>query len=106
MKNQHFRKLFKLKTKESGFTLLELLTGLIMSGIVIGVLGVGFYQVLKVTSEDAAKSKAGEQASRAIEFITDEIRRAKTIDGDATNANGFSVSGATVVLALERKMCV
>ncbi len=80
MKNQQFRKLFKLKTKNSGFTLLELLTGLIMSGIVIGVLGVGFYQVLKVTSEDTAKSKAGQQASRAIEFITDELRRSKGIE--------------------------
>ena len=87
MKNQQFRKLFKLKTKNSGFTLLELLTGLIMSGIVIGVLGVGFYQVLKVTSEDTAKSKAGQQASRAIEFITDELRRSRTIEVDTSIGN-------------------
>ena len=101
MKNQQFRKLFKLKTKNSGFTLLELLTGSIMSGIVITVLGVGLYQVLKVTSEDTAKSKAGEQASRAIEFITDEIRSAKTIEPNADNANTFDTTDKTVVLALE-----
>ena len=80
MKNQKFLKLLKRKQNNSGFTLLELLTGLVMSGIVIGVLGVGFYQVLKVTSEDASKTQAREQATRAIEFITDELRRSKGIE--------------------------
>ncbi len=109
MQSKRIQKLLRKKKSDSGFTLLELLTGLTMSGIVIGVLGVGFYQVLKVTSDDASKSQAREQASRAIEFITDEIRRAKTIEPNADNANDndgngdntFDTTDTTVVLALE-----
>ncbi len=82
MKNQQFRKLLKKKPKNSGLTLLELLIGLIMSIFVTGALGFGLYQVLRITSEESSKISARNQATRAIEFISDEIRRARTIDGD------------------------
>ena len=103
MKNQRFLKLFKSKKKNSGFTLLELLTGLIMSIFVTGALGFGLYQILKTTGKESSKISARNEVSRAVEFISDEIRRARTIEPNANNANSttFNPTNKTVVLALD-----
>ena len=82
MNNKQLHKLLKAKKKSSGFTLIELLTGLIMSIFVTGALGFGLYQILRTTGEESSKVSARNEASRAIEFISDEIRRARSIDGD------------------------
>lgn len=103
MKNQQLRKLFKTKKNDYGFTLTELLIGLFMSLFVTGALGFGLYQILRTTSKESSKISARNEATRAVEFISDEIRRARSIDTNASNANNsvFNSSGKTVVLALE-----
>ena len=106
MKNKIVQKLLRKKKSDSGFTLLELLTGLIMSIFVTGALGFGLYQILKTTSKESSKISARNEATRAIEFISDEIRKARSIDGDASNANttspnGFDGTNKTVILALD-----
>ena len=102
MRNKEFQKLLKKNQSKSnsGFTLIELISGLIMSVIVVGILGFGVVQVLKLTREEGSQAQARSETTRAMDFITDEIRRASEIDDDAANANGFSVSGSKVVLAL------
>ncbi|MDJ0533851.1 MAG: prepilin-type N-terminal cleavage/methylation domain-containing protein [Xenococcaceae cyanobacterium MO_207.B15] len=106
MKNQQFSELLKIKKNNSGFTLFELLIGLIMSLFVTGALGFGLYQILRTTSKESSKISARNEATRAIEFISDEIRRARSIESNANNArdNGggaFDTTGKTVVLALD-----
>ncbi len=113
MKNQQFLKLLKSKKKNSGFTLLELLTGLIMSIFVTGALGFGLYQILTTTGRESSKISARNEVSRALEFISDEIRRARTIDNDLLDdldgggvdddntAPNFTTTDKTVVLALD-----
>ena len=112
MKNKEFYKLLKKNKSNtnSGFTLTELLVGLFMSIFVIGALGFGLMTVLGTTQSENSKVKARTENSRALDFISDEVRRAKNIETDATTASGtggtFNATDAsgntkTVVFALD-----
>ena len=101
MKNKEFYKLLKKNKSNSGFTLTELLVGLFMSIFVIGALGFGLMTVLATSQSENSKVKARTENSRALDFISDEVRRARTIETDETNAPRFTISGAIVVLALD-----
>ena len=102
MKNKEFQKLLKKNRSKSnsGFTLTELLVGLIMSIFVVGALGFGLMTVLRTTQSETSKVKARNETSRALDFISDEVRRASAIEPNALNANNFTSAG-TVVLALD-----
>ncbi|MGL6345212.1 MAG: PulJ/GspJ family protein [Waterburya sp.] len=100
MKSKKLQKLLKKNKSNAGFTLTELLVGLFMSIFVIGALGFGLMQVLRVTQSEGSKVTARNENSRALDFISDEVRRARTVDTD-TNGSGKSFdSSETVVLVL------
>ena len=101
MKNREFHKLLnKNKSKSnSGFTLTELLVGLIMGTIVIGGLGFGLVNLLRNTQTQTAFSEIRNDSSRALDFVSDEVRRAQSL---TTTATGFTpATGQEVVLALD-----
>ena len=89
MKNKEFQKLLKKNRfkSNSGFTLTELLVGIIMGSIVIGGLGWGLLQILEVTKVQTSKSKVRSETSRAFSFISDEMRRAQSIEVDMSASN-------------------
>lgn len=109
MKNKEFHKLLRKNksNSNSGFTLTELLVGLIMSIFVIGALGFGLMTVLRTTQSETSKVKARNENSRALDFISDEVRRARNIETSAANAGtAFSATDSdgntkTIVLALD-----
>ena len=98
MRNKEFQKLLKKHKSNSGFTLTELLVGLFMSIFVVGALGFGLMTVLRTTQSETSKVAARNETSRALDFISDEIRRSESI---GTTGTGFTpATGQTVVLAL------
>lgn len=103
MKNKEFYKLLKKNQSNSGFTLIELLVGLVMSIFVIGALGFGLMTVLQTNQRENSKVKARTENSRALDFISDEVRRARNIEtGSTFDAPRFAASAdKTVVLALD-----
>ena len=103
MKNREFHKLLKRNGSKSnsGFTLTELLVGLIMGTIVIGGLGFGLVHLLRNTQTQTAFSGARNNSSRALDFISDEVKRAVAIENTSVNANGFITTDRTVVFALD-----
>ena len=106
MKNNQFKqlnKIIKSRKSHTGFTLIELLSGLIMSTIVVAGLGLGLYQLTKITRDEGNKITARNDSLRAREFITDELRRARTIIDLAgfTAPTGSFPTGGTVRLALD-----
>ncbi len=101
MKNKELQKLLKINKSNSGFTLTELLIGLVMGTIVIGGLGFGLVNLLQNTQTQTARSEAKNSSARALDFITDEVKRAIAIENTAANANGFNDAGRTVVFALD-----
>ena len=107
MKNKEFQKLLRKDKSQSnsGFTLTELLTGLVMSIFVIGALGFGLMTVLRTTQSETSKVKARNENSRALDFISDEVRRARNIETNLTNARvttdasvdtAFNVTGTNI----------
>ena len=96
MRNKEFQKLLKKNKSKSnsGFTLTELLVGLFMSIFVVGALGFGLMTVLRTTQSETSKVAARNETSRALDFITDEIRRASTIETNLANANISRPTGA------------
>jgi hypothetical protein len=114
MKNNKLKKLLKKNKANAGFTLTELLVGLFMSIFVIGALGFGLMQVLGLNQSEGSKTAARNETGRALDFISDELRRAQAIEVDMSEANIFSganavapgyngklPTGGTVVLALQ-----
>ena len=101
MKNKELQKLFNINKSNSGFTLTELLIGLVMGTIVIGGLGFGLVNLLQNTQTQTARSEAKNNSARALDFITDEVKRAIAIENTDANANGFNDAGRTVVFALD-----
>jgi len=103
MKNKEFYKLLKKNklNSNSGFTLTELLVGLIMSIFVIGALGFGLMTVLQTSQSENSKVKARTENSRALDFISDEVRRARIVETSTTGSGkSFDPSTETVVLVL------
>ena len=101
MKNREFHKLLKRSRSKSnsGFTLTELLVGLIMGTIVVGGLGFGLVHLLRNTQTQTAFSEIRNDSSRALDFVSDEVRRAQSVK---TTATGFTpATGQEVVLALD-----
>lgn len=108
MNNKKFQKLLKKNKYNSGFTLTELLVGLIMSIFVVGALGFGLMQILRVTQTGNSQTAARNETSRALDFISDEMRRAQAIEVDMSDTNISAVAanytkptGGTVRLALQ-----
>lgn len=87
MQNKRLKKFLKKTQPNSGFTLTELLAGLFMSIFVTGALGFGLYQIMSATAREKAKTDVRNEASRAVEFISDELRRASAIEVDTSLAN-------------------
>jgi Tfp pilus assembly protein PilW len=102
MNNKELYKLLKKNNfnSNSGFTLIELLIGLMMSIFVIGALGFGLMTVLATSQSESSKVKARTENSRALDFISDEMRRAKTIETSTTGAGRSFTSAETPVLVL------
>ena len=104
MINKQFKQLYKLLKADksnSGFTLIELLSGLIMSTIVVVGLSYGLVQLTRATRDETNKVTARNESTRAIEFISDELRRAQNV----VDLTGFasptgSVNAADIRLAL------
>lgn len=102
MQNKKLKKFLKKTQPNSGFTLTELLAGLFMSVFVTGALGFGLYQIMSATAREKAKTDVRNEASRAVEFISDELRRASAIEANVPSGSGFTAAtGQTVVLALD-----
>lgn len=106
MRNKEFIKLLKKNNTKSnsGFTLTELLVGMIMSIFVIGALGFGLMQVLRVTQKGNSETAARNESSRALDFISDEMRRAESIvvDNSLTNIASLTSGSSPTFTALTK----
>lgn len=96
----------RTKTKSnSGFTLVELLISSAMGVVIIGAAGYGLMSILRNSSSATAQIQQRNDLNRALEFISDEMKRAVTIEVDPSdNLTGVDIpsngSADDAVLAL------
>lgn len=103
MKNNKLIKLFSSKVNSTGYTLTELIIGASISVVVIGAAGMGLMNMLQGNKTSTAEGDRITEVNRALEFISDEVRRAERIETNPTAdlPSGFDDSGKEVVLALD-----
>jgi len=86
-------KLSKLNTSNqnySGFTLVELLVAIAITGIVIGASGFGLVSILQANKRAEAATERRTELNRALDFISEEVRMASYIEpsvSDSFNAS-------------------
>ncbi|WP_338460852.1 hypothetical protein [Synechococcus elongatus] len=89
-----------------GLTLAEVLIGVVIAGIVIGGSGYGLAAITAANRTEEARVDRRMEMSRALEFVSDEIKSARGIARDpasviATQAPDFTLpSGAQILLAI------
>lgn len=92
-----YLKLLRQHKRSSGFTLVELLVSSVIGILVIGAAGYGMMNLLRYSRGNTAQSQKRTEFNRALEFISDEMRQADTIDVDPTTAFGTaSGSGGAI----------
>ncbi|MDJ0635021.1 MAG: hypothetical protein QNJ34_17660 [Xenococcaceae cyanobacterium MO_188.B29] len=110
MKNNTLIKLFNKQKYSAGYTLTELIIGAGISVVVIGAAGMGLMNLMRGNANSSVQAERRAEVNRALEFISDEVRRAETIQTDVSNTSsgvlysdlpsGFGTNGEEIVLAL------
>jgi type II secretory pathway pseudopilin PulG len=81
-----------------GFTLIELLVAGVLSAVVILVAWSGLISAMNMSQEAQARSSRQAELNKALDFMTNEIRMARSINASSTlTANGTTVSLSDVV---------
>lgn len=89
LKIMQVNKLLKPSRKHksaTGFTLVELLISAFIGVLVIGAAGYGLINLLRNNRSSTAQIQKRTEFNRAVDFISDEMRRADTIEVDPTTA--------------------
>ena len=88
--------------RQAGFTITEVLLASSMMVIVISVAGIGVINLLRSDYRANADSEIQNNLNRTLEFVSDEVRRAKIIpDSEAAIMTDQLPEGARAVLAFQ-----
>jgi type II secretory pathway pseudopilin PulG len=88
--------------RQAGFTITEVLLASSMMVIVISVAGIGVINLLRSDYRANADSEIQNNLNRTLEFVSDEVRRAKIIpDSEAAITSTQVPTGARAVLAFQ-----
>ena len=71
--------IIKIKKLEAGFTLMELLLALAITGIVISLTGSGLYALMNANQRSQNETTERIELERAVAFMTDEIKMSQQI---------------------------
>jgi type II secretory pathway pseudopilin PulG len=87
-----------IQFSDGGFTLIELLVAGVISTIVILVAWSGLVSAMNMSQEAQARSARQSELNKALDFMTNEIRMARSINESSTlTANGTTVTLPDVV---------
>lgn len=88
--------------RQAGFTITEVLLASSMMLIAISVAGIGVTNLLRSNYRANAGTEIQNNLNRTLEFVSDEVRRAKTIaDSEAAITSTQVPTGARAVLAFQ-----
>lgn len=76
----HLRKIFNPRTSSAGFTLIELLVAASITTVVVAVGGYGLVSIMSADRTASAQTDRRMEQNRALDFIADEVRQARSIN--------------------------
>ena len=94
-------KFFNKPQSLAGYTLVELLIAASLTLVVVGAAGFGLIAMMQTQQSTKAQVERRTEVNRALDFISDEVRYARTIGTDASGVSGFNPTDKTVVLVLD-----
>ena len=100
MKMKNLLKSLKTPQSSAGYTLTELLIAASATLVVVGAASFGLFSILQGNTATKTQVEIRKGFHRGLDFISDEVRRAKTIDSDASGILGFDPKDKTVVMVL------
>lgn len=93
-----FRREKFAKSSNQGFTLIELLVAGLLGAVVILVAWSGLISAMSMSKEAQSRSARQSELNKTLDFMTNEIRMARSINASSTlNANGTTVTLPDVV---------
>jgi type II secretory pathway pseudopilin PulG len=93
-----FRREKFAKFSSQGFTLIELLVAGLLGAVVILVAWSGLISAMSMSQEAQSRSERQAELNKALDFMTNEIRMARSINAsETTSANGTTVTLQNVV---------
>ena len=82
--------------KERGFTLVELLLALAITGLVMSLAGSGLYALMTANDRSQSETMDRLELERALAFMSDEIKMSRQVINTVTSIPGFNpASGVT-----------
>jgi prepilin-type N-terminal cleavage/methylation domain-containing protein len=94
----HLRRERSIQFSDRGFTLIEFLVAGVISAVVILVAWSGLVSAMNMSQEAQARSERQSELNKALDFMTNEIRMARSINASSTlTANGTTVTLPNVV---------
>lgn len=93
-------KLIWLQLQTKGFTLAELLIAALITGFIAAATIGAVINVLQIDQQAESEVLRRQDLNRALDFMSDEVRRASAITVDASTETADLPSGAVPVLAL------
>lgn len=90
-----------LKSIKSGFTLVELLLASMLTLVVVTITGMAVAQMTQSNVKANLESQMQYNLNRSVEFVSNEIRNAQTIETNPATYAASVPSGATPILVLQ-----
>ncbi len=96
MRQVKLKLLIDASKSSAGFTLIELIIAMVLSAIFMGLTGYGLSVMTSKNQSAEVETQRRTQLNRALEYISEEIRMARTI----TPATGYTITSATPTCAV------
>lgn len=97
MKNylKTYLKIFNIRSSSAGFTLIELMIAMALTTIVVSAAGFGLVSMTNNNKKAEAKTQRRIELSRALDFISDDIRMASSISDTSVTAPTWATNNDT-----------
>lgn len=101
MKTKTLFKTINPTRSSAGYTLIEMLIAASATLLVVGAASVGVVSMIEGNKTAKAEVERRVQVNRALDFISDEVRRATTVGTDASGTDFSTSVDKTVVMVLD-----
>jgi prepilin-type N-terminal cleavage/methylation domain-containing protein len=87
-----FHRVLKTRNRQSGYTMLELLIGIMLLGIISGGITTFIYQIIDTYNRSTSRMTAVKEVENAIHSISRDVQMAQIISTDTSDPSGLPLT--------------